>query len=1476
MQFNNREFETNARTSLSTLAKIKEGLNFGSLVASSLRGLETISNALSKIGLKTPFAPLVSTANKSLGIIGGTLEKLGMKNPFSSGITGASEMQRAAQAAGGPAGMGVLEGGVTAVSSKFIALSTIAITALSNITNKAVNAGTSFVKSFTVAPIMDGLREYETTLQSIQTVQANTDAPLKEVEDSLQRLNNYSDTTIYNFGQMAKNVGTFTAAGVDLETSVASIQGIANIAALSGSSAEQAATAMYQLSQAIAAGKVGLMDWNSVVNAGMGGKKLQNALLQTAVAMGEIEENSVKLVGPMKKLTVNGESFRESIMAKPGEESWLSSEILVNTLSALDGRFSVAYQKAQLTEQGVRKFTDAQIKSNMAEARANLEKKNGVKYSDEQYAALLKMAEASTKAAQDVKTLGQVFSIARETIGSGWAASFKSLFGNLDESKKLFTGMSNGLGDLIRSNALARNKLLVAWKDGGGRDTIIDGLKNSWEAVQRIMKPVMRGFRDIFPRKNVDDLLSMSDAFKDFTKNLIPSRSTMKDIRDISSGFFSVLSIGKTILSGAIDMFKSLFTSVGGGKGDFLDFAANVGRMVTEFDNFLKNSGVVEAFFDGLASILSVPLGLLKGIGELIGDLFSGFDSGTAAKVGDAVDEVGDKLSGLQGVGERLKDFFKSIGKVFEGIGEFIGRALVGIGDIVAGAFTPETFAGTLDAVNTGLLAALVLLIRNFFNRGVKIDLGGGLFEGIRETLGEATGAFKNMQNNLKADILLKLAVAIGAMALALLVLSSIEPGALTKALAAMTGGFAILIGAMATLIKVMGPVGLVQLYVVTSAMTKMAFAIVLLAGALKILASVKFGDMLRGLLGLSLMMKILAKAMVPLAAGSPGMLKAAASLILVGIAISLLAFALKIFATMSWEEMIKGLAGLTGTLVALSIGLKLMPPLQAEALGLIALGIAINLIAIALKVFATMSWEEMAKGLVALAGSLAIISAAINSMPKTMMLQAAALLIVSGALVVLSGALKIMGKMGWEEIAKGLVTLAGALAIIAGGLRLMGATGPIGAAALLVVAIAMNVLLPVLLAFAALSWESILKSMTMLAGVFIILGAAGYLLAPVVLVIAALAGSLLLIGAAFALAGAGALMLATAFGIVVGSGIAGLNMIVALGGALAESFGNFLDGAIRRVIKATPQLARMFSNMLIAALIVIRKVIPQFIETGLTLIDSFLASVDKHIPNIVKSASSIASKFMGEIGKQSEPLADSAAKMIIKFIYATARAIENNDKELGKAGGELALALVNGIAEGLYAGAGVIKDAALKAAKDAFEAVKDFFKIGSPSKLMRDEVGKRLPQGMALGVKDDAYLVENEIQNMGSIAMTKMGEIMQGVNDAFSLDPNLNPTITPVLDLSALTQEANKMSSILATAPIMAGVSYQTAADISAMTQVPSGSDDGPDGPGSGGESGGGDISLTLELHSPKPIDSVETWRAGKTLISVAKEALK
>ena len=207
MQFDNKNFERNVQTTLGTLDKLKQCLN----LSGATKGLENVDRAAKKVDM--------------------------------TGLANAAETVRA----------------------KFSALEVMGVTALANITNSAVNAGKKIVSALTIDPIKTGFQEYETQINAVQTILANTESKgttLQDVNSALDTLNTYADKTIYNFTEMTRNIGTFTAAGVDLNTSVSAIQGIANLAAVSGSTSQQASTAMYQLSQALSSGTVKLMDWN--------------------------------------------------------------------------------------------------------------------------------------------------------------------------------------------------------------------------------------------------------------------------------------------------------------------------------------------------------------------------------------------------------------------------------------------------------------------------------------------------------------------------------------------------------------------------------------------------------------------------------------------------------------------------------------------------------------------------------------------------------------------------------------------------------------------------------------------------------------------------------------------------------------------------------------------------------------------------------------------------------------------------------------------------------------------------------------------------------------------------------------------------------------------------------------------------------------------------------------------------------------
>ena len=301
MQFDNKQFEANVQTSMSTLDKLKQKLDF----KGASKGLENVNAAV--------------------------------KNVNMSGLSSAVET----------------------VGMKFSALQVMAVTALANITNSAINAGKRIVHALTIAPITTGFQEYELKMNSVQTIMASTGESLETVNEYLEELNKYADKTIYSFSDMTSNIGKFTNAGVKLEDAVMAIKGISNEAAVSGANANEASRAMYNFAQALSAGYVKLIDWKSIENANMATVEFKNQLIQTAVELGTLIEVDGKyksttndLNGNVSELFTSTSMFNESLSSQ-----WMTTEVLVETLKDYADETTDIGKKAYAAAQDVKTFT---------------------------------------------------------------------------------------------------------------------------------------------------------------------------------------------------------------------------------------------------------------------------------------------------------------------------------------------------------------------------------------------------------------------------------------------------------------------------------------------------------------------------------------------------------------------------------------------------------------------------------------------------------------------------------------------------------------------------------------------------------------------------------------------------------------------------------------------------------------------------------------------------------------------------------------------------------------------------------------------------------------------------------------------------------------------------------------------------------------------------------------------------------------
>lgn len=1263
MRFDNKQFEQNIQTSLSSIDKLKRSLN----LEGAAKGLETVNDVAQKCNM----SPLTNA--------------------------------------------------VETVRVRFSALEVMAITALQNITNSALVAGKNLVSAFTVDPIKSGFEEYETQINAVQTILANTSSKgttLDQVNNALDELNHYADMTIYNFTEMTRNIGTFTAAGVDLDTSVAAIKGIANLAAVSGSNSQQASTAMYQLSQALAAGTVKLQDWNSVVNAGMGGQVFQDALKETAKVHGIAIDEMIKDEG----------SFRETL-----SKGWLTSDILTETLAKFTGDLN----EDQLRTMG---------------------------YADDQIKSIMEMGKTANDAATKVKTFTQLFDTLKEAAQSGWTQSWEIIVGDFEEAKELLTEVSDTFSAVINASADARNKMLQDWKDLGGRTMMIEAVKNVFEGLVSVAKPVREAFNEIFPPMTGNQLADITERVRDLTAKFKMGEESSKNLKNTFKGVFAVLDIvGQAFkaVAGGVGELIGLFLPAGNG---VLSLTGSFGEYLVKLDETVKKTDVFGKAVSTVVDIVKTAITFVKTAGEKLKEFgkaagekfdFPGFElfHSFLERVHDRMTQIGDGAGKMKSgvivafemMGEALEKckFLKVMEALWTAVKVIAGGIADAVGTMMgtlAEKLGNADFSGVLDILNSIAVGGIAVSISKFL-KSVTEPLEGlnGVLEGVTGILDGVRGCFEAYQTNLKAGTLLKIGAAIALLAGSIVAISLIDSDKLSDSLGAITVLFANLLGAMAIFNKISSDTGKVSK--ACTAMIAMSVAVSILAGALKKVSDLDWGELARGLVGIAGLTTIVVASSKAMASGQKQVMKGATSLIIFGAAIKILASACKDlsklqwdelgrgltgvgvlfaeiavflrvakfngkmistatgivilsaamkvlasackdFGQMEWSEIGKGLAGIGGLLAELAVFTNLVgnaKHVMSTGVALIAIGAAMKIFASAVKDFGQLQWDEIGRGLTAMGGALAEVAIAVNLMPKNMIGIGTGLVIVGGALEIIANCMSKFGGMQWEEIGRGLTVMGGALAELAISLNFMkGTLG--GSAALLVASGALAVLAPVLSILGALSWEAIAKGLISIAGAFTIIGVAGAVLTPLVPTILALSGAfaligvgVLTIGAGLLAAGTGLSALAIGFTALATAGAAGATAIVAaltvivtgIAGLIPAVLTKVGEGiiAICKVIAAgAPAIGEAVKAVVLTLIDVFVSCVPQLADGALQLVVGVLAALVTYTPQIVDLAFKFLIGILEGIASNLPSLIKAGVDVLVAFFAGIVDALRGID----------------------------------------------------------------------------------------------------------------------------------------------------------------------------------------------------------------------
>ena len=1057
MRFDNQQFESNVKTSMSTLDKLKSSL--------SLTG---ISNGLTSI----------NEAAKRLNF-----------DPIGNGIE--------------------------SIKLKFSMLDSLVINTFNRISNSIITTGKNLVSAFTIDPVKTGLQEYETQINAIQTILANTESKgstLQDVNRALNELNLYADKTIYNFTEMTRNIGTFTAAGLDLKTSVSAIQGIANVAAVSGSTSEQASRAMYQLSQALSSGTVKLMDWNSVVNAGMGGQVLQDALKETSRecvkvaknvnAMSAAEQEAYRIshgytedqLKNIKEyafnvdelIEVNG-SFRESLTT-----GWITADVLARTLNKFTKTGAVEY----ISEMTGASITSIQELQNLGDKIGWDSKQvkdlalsiaNGNEAMAENVVNTGRMASTAEDAATKVKTFTQLMDTLKEAAQSGWTQTWQLIIGDFGEAKALFTSISDTIGAIIGESANARNELLsgglsTGWKqllnagindaekfeeivkgvarthsinidgmidsehdfqdalkngwlttqmleesirkygkeleglsieelkakgytledaqayaklkeelDNGslsledfrmkimrssGRDNIIEGLKNSFEALMAILKPIGDAFRQVFPPATAEQLYSITEKFLEFTKTLKPTSYQLVKLGETFRGIFSVFDIAFTVIK---QLGSAIINILGNFKGFgtyVLEATASIGDWLFNLRNSVKETDIFGGAVEKINGFLQKVIEKFKNVTGYVENFkkgLSNFSNGEALKsasifekIGIAVGKIGNFLKNVI-VG--IKDFGSSIASNIE-FGKFEGfidilqnvwttvqKICGSVVDALVGMLRNGDIKAALDTFNSSVIGVILLKVKDMLKiENIADTLSGGFLDQIKSVFSGLTGMFDSVQQslqawqqNLQADTLMKIASAIGILALSLAAIAAIEPEKLTNAIIGITTLFGELVGSMAIFNK-MGTFDK-SFGTASTTMIKLSAAVLVLSLALSKIGSLSVEEIAKGLVGVTILLGELVGVSIILSKYGGKVQKCGMQMILMAVSMEIFADACSKFGNLSWESIFKGVSGI-GIILLEFVGfqklLSMIKPkkMLSSALSLVLIGSAMEIFA--------------------------------------------------------------------------------------------------------------------------------------------------------------------------------------------------------------------------------------------------------------------------------------------------------------------------------------------------------------------------------------------------------------------------------------------------------------------------------------------------------------------------------------------------
>lgn len=1315
--------------------------------------------------------------------------------------------------------LGPLGSAIDTVKTKFSVLAGAAAVALGNIASNAVTAGLQLVKNLTITPITEGFEQYQDRMQSVMMLQTSLgDNAGAAIQSSMQTLNKYAQLTIYNVGDMNSALGQMVSQGVNINDATSAIEGFANAAAGAGVNTGTFTSELQTaLVPALALGKLQGQNWMQLKQSGIATTQFRDALMAAANQQGQ----NIKTAADFQNALTAG-TITTSVMIQA-----LKSLATNKSLLAAAQQFHTFREVSSAVSEG--------IVSDWADFWGSVFGGTYTEQEEESTKIFTAMGNTLTGVIGNMdKSLISIATHFRTSGGlsaavGAFAAAWKDLGSIIIPIKQAFaevfpTSFGTTLANMAKSIEAFFQSFKMGATESAGLKNTFEGLFSIFDILGKVLGGIVGYFTTTFGImvQGSGDVVRITGDFGEllnaFDKWLGSTNAIGKFFDAMESGRKNVLSPLITWIGLVIDAFNQL---IHGNVSGFFDgikssfsalqpiadsFKAKFQTIVDVLDKVKNALGGTSPQFHQLSVDISPVVTWLQKAATAVEGFFATLSSKAAQTSMSGIKSTSDGLvttaniitgvwravaTALKAVWQWLQPVYQYLAQVFDWVKGELQKIFGGLN---AQDYANIGFAGFFAAFLAGA-GKFMKDIGSRFSGLTEIPKSfNNLIKGLTSSLEDLT---KALQTKVKADLILNIAIALGILAAAVLVLSNIPAGKLANALAVLVGSMLTLITAMGQISEMDPKSSTTKLLGIATAISIVATAMMSLAVATAIFSLIPTDKLASGLLAMAAAMLIVTGSLEAMDGMGPTVLASAGAIAIVAGAMITLAGAVTLFGLIPFNIFVVGLAQMAAALLAVEVAMAGAEGSVTGAAAILIVANAMVVLGAALQIMG--AGNNQAKAIETLAASLLIIVVALDALADPMVLAGAgAVLIIAAALAILAPVIITLGLVPWQVLGLGLAAIAAGLLVFVGA----------GALAMLV-----------------------MPGLAALAVVLLSFGAAVFL-----------------VGAAIALAGTGMMAFAEGIALLAGVGVGGAAAITALGAAIIgllpqfgaqlalalaslvkvlinaaptflQGFEVLIDTLSTAIITEAPKIILTLMTLLMDLINAVVTYVPKIVVAGVQLIIGLLNGIASKVPALVTAAANLIVNFLNGLSKNmgrvatagtntiiafinaissnAVKLADAAAKAVLNFINGLDAGVQKYEPQIIAATGKLVSDIISGMTGGLSNGIGSVVSEAEKLAGSIPSAIKKVLGIASPSKVMRTLFGW-IGAGASQGIDDNAGMVSDSATNMGQNAIEAVTSALKNANEAVSNGIELNPTITPVMDLTQVKAGSDQIGSML------------------------------------------------------------------------------